>query len=217
MRVDLKAEYAEGVTYRLLRSAFVALKGRDWSEATLQKHLGVDDAALVRLVSQLKRDGYVEPPEQSLPQFWRLTVKGNALSQASGAHPVPRSKAEIELTSFLNRVREINEGSDYWYSVTAVYLFGSMLGDSPTVNDIDLMPELVRRQRYRQLDTQAFADACHERLESVLGRPARDFYEGLDFPYREVLLKLRNRSRVISISPMNADWLSTVPHKLIYP
>jgi len=82
------------------------------------------------------------------------------------------------------------------YSVESVVVFGSYLTDRTKLNDLDIGVELTRRGKEKATDEKlqkeriARAFACGRRFGNLV--------EELFWPRTEVLLILKNRSRVIS-------------------
>jgi predicted nucleotidyltransferase len=93
-------------------------------------------------------------------------------------------------------VKRVNEQSELAYIVESVVVFGSYLTDRTKLNDLDIGVELTRRGKEKatgkklQKERIARAFACGRRFGNLI--------EELFWPRTEVLLILKNRSRVIS-------------------
>jgi predicted nucleotidyltransferase len=180
----------------------------------VERSLAVDTAEARRVLILLEHEGYLELYMDYLPnEQWRTTLKGNTLAQASAARPISRAKAEQRLAEFLARVEQLNADDTYVYRVSKAALFGSMLGESPVVGDIDVAIQLTPRYDGEALTArreQRIADAA------TAGRSFANLMDRLMWPYREVVLFLRNRSRVLSIHEFNDLVELETPYQMLF-
>jgi hypothetical protein len=77
------------------------------------------------------------------------------------------------------------------------------------------MVKLERKQRFADMTGEDYVEACYARAEQC-GRRLSSFEEHLKWPYVEVLLRLKARSRAISLAPWNEEWIITKPHRIIF-
>jgi predicted nucleotidyltransferase len=153
----------------------------------------------VRLIAELVKLELVRKsefqPEKNIVRY-ETTIQGNALALAKAGKPVSRATADRVLQEFLDRVKRVNEQSELAYIVESVVVFGSYLTDRTKLNDLDIGVELTRRGKEKATDEKlqkeriARAFACGRRFGNLV--------EELFWPRTEVLLILKNRSRVIS-------------------
>lgn len=187
-----------------------------WTIDHVCSKLNVDQNTAWQVISQLVADGYVERDEKFGDEYWQNTTKGFALANASAAKPIKREVAQKHLDSFLDRVRAINSNAALPYVVTKVILFGSFLTDAPTVSDVDIAVQL----RHRVADYEQFEALENQRVAAALerGRQLNDYFSQLIWPYQEVLLMLKNRSRVISLHDVDhhEKLFETEQHRVIY-
>ncbi len=132
--------------------------------------------------------------------MYGVTLKGSAFSMASAARPITRIPSI--LGQFITRVAAVNSNAEFAYNVRWGMIFGSYLGGKERINDVDLGVELVRRHK----DDLIFEACCHARIKFALrgGRRFSSVVEEVSWPRTEVLLFLRNRSKVLSL----CDWES---------
>lgn len=163
--------------------------------------------AAQRLIVELATNGYIEPGEKhrSAPQGWKLTIRGRAFSIASAARPIRRATAERLLAAFLDRIDAVNADTGLQYRVAEAVVFGSYLGDEPTLGDVDVGVRLASR-----LPPGADVRAHRQKRVALAKLNGRTFYGWSDeflWPYREVMLKLKSRSRGLSLHDMEDDAL----------
>jgi predicted nucleotidyltransferase len=126
---------------------------------------------------------------------YETTVGGNALTMAKAGRPVSRVSAERILREFLNRVRLANERSELAFSIESAVVFGSYLTDRAHINDLDVAVELESKES----NNRTFEEYRKARLAAAPGRRFASYLEQLDWPKREVIMFLKNRSRAISL------------------
>jgi hypothetical protein len=103
----------------------------------VEKVLGLRGKKALKLLATLEQQGFIEKnfTDSSLTQYWRLTLRGSALSKALFSAPVSRRNAEKKLSELMDRVHQVNKGSRFLYRVRKVIVFGSFITGSPTVGD----------------------------------------------------------------------------------
>ena len=164
-------------------------------------------------VRLLLEEGYLEPcPDEG--QRYQITRKGSALAMATAARPVKRATAERILQEFLSRVHEVNNDDRFVYKVTKVIVFGSFLGSTPTLGDLDLAIELQpgheNHERQRELEQTRI------RAARAKGRRFANFVDELYWPRQEVRLFLKGRSRTISLHFTSDGILKSARHEVLY-
>ncbi len=184
----------------------------------IEKVLDVDAATAVEVLRMLNEHGYVEQvPGDSPDEWWRTTVKGNALAQASAAPAVTRATAARALDAFLQRVREVNADDDLAYVVERVILFGSYLSEAQKVNDVDVAVQVQRRSD----DDAHFRCQCSERVARALdrGRVFSSFMDQVLWPQSEIYHLLKSGSRVIKLhdAELEAPLLAQGLTRIVYP
>lgn len=65
-----------------------------------------------------------EYAEQTKPNEYKVTVKGNALAQVKFVSRMNKAKADKIFNGFMKREAEINEDENYIYRVSRLILFG---------------------------------------------------------------------------------------------
>lgn len=213
MRIQANEQYC-GIRFVKLRQALKRLPEL-WRTDLLADVFDNGPKAAIQLASQMHRDGYIEQAKSGESGWWLLTEKGHALSHATAAALLRRRTGEEAVARFLERVAAVNAEDGHHYYVSRVILFGSMLGREERVSDVDLMVKLERKQRFCDMSGEDYVQACYARVEQC-GRRLSSFEEHLKWPYVEVLLRLKARSRAISLTAWNEEWITTKPHRIIF-
>jgi hypothetical protein len=168
------------------------------TQQLVEQVLGVDGTTAAAVLRSLIEEEYLECDDQDTAGArWRTTIRGNALAQASAAAPVTRATAARAVDALLHRVRQINADEELPYVVEQVILFGSYLGDGPTVNDVDVAVRLRRRSA----DDVHFQRQCRERVRRARsgGRTFRSTIDQVLWPQLEIMRILKSGSRVLSL------------------
>ena len=154
---DVIAGFPAKQIRKLLRQSALSL-----SVVEATKILGLNERSILKLLNDLEKQGFIEknafPPDPD--KNWKNTIKGGALSKALFSAPVSRRAAELKLSEFMNRVREVNEAGRFLYRVRKVVLFGSFLTESSTVGDLDIAIELVPKEPDQQEALGTNLGAC---------------------------------------------------------
>lgn len=184
----------------------------------MAEQLSVSERKARELLRGLEREGYFERNTQTRfarRRFrWIPTIQGTALAGASARKPFKRATADRAFAGFLERLVKVQDNPGYLYDIERVTLFGSYLGTSPTVSDIDLLVEY----RCRHSDPDEFAHAIYKRGNDEIDRTGRQFNtltDFLDWPITEIRMFLQNRSPVLSLQRLvDAEFLGE--HCVIY-
>jgi hypothetical protein len=187
-----------------------------WTVKEAAKFLKTSEAHARRLVYSLAKLGYVEVVRQQRPGTWRNTMAGNALANATAAHPISRPVADRLLKEFLIRVRSVNGDPSWLYRVAKVVVFGSYLNHQQSVGDIDLAIQLDRRPEFAKSWPEALlarADAAAHR-----GRRFHGFLDRLSWPETEVRRYLRGGGRGLSLHDWTKEeaWLQHASHRVLF-
>lgn len=213
MRVESTTEVAGLPVLQVRRFLRETMHDYGWGKHTLKAVLKLSDRRSAAVLRGLSEGGYIEV-SPSFRGAWRNTTKGNALACASAARSLRRQTADQKLGEFLDRVHFVNSPAcDFLFWVEEVALFGSMLKQQQTVNDIDVSVRMERK-----LDGEAFSNAANfrSRMARQQGRTFRNIVDEVYWPEHEVRLFLKNRSRAISLVEWDAKWLAATPHKIIF-
>jgi len=151
------------------------------------------------LIQALEKEGFLERDLETETHYknkiwakdgvWKNTIRGNALAQAP-AKTISRRKAEELVQEFLKRVKTVNENGPYLYCVKRAAVFGSFLGDSPVLGDVDIAVEISRKPypNNKEYETKA--------AERRRGRRFSNIVEEIAWPHIEVEKFLRSRQRI---------------------
>lgn len=149
-------------------------------------------------MNKLKGLGFIEELDKwDGRRVFQLTIKGQALANASAARSIHRKTAERLLAQFLERVRCVNRTHEFAYRVEHVVLFGSMLRDIDRLGDVDVAVHL---------QPKVDEDAALREWEMARRRAAeakgRNFYGVLEWamwPTHAIFLQLKARSTGLSL------------------
>lgn len=206
-----RLERTRGLTAELaiIHAARHSARPRALYRALLKSgYLQVDESPAARMHRE-ESAAYGEAPGTYL----RLTPRAEALLPAVAYRPIQRAAAQRAVGEFLGRVQATFAPD--WplaYRVEKVYVFGSYLRATPTLNDIDLILQLEPADPTRQSELQrARIDAAFD-----AGRTFGNIAEEVCWPYTEVEQFLRAKSQWLRFHSLNhRDFVS--PTLQIWP
>lgn len=138
--------------------------------------------------------------------WWRPTVKGSALAQASLRPPILRATAQRLLKEVIERAQCFNAAPGHLIEIAELVVFGSYL--DPTV---DRLGDLDLAVKFRKLRADLSADEYTKKrlaYSRASGRQFNNFNAELDWPEDEALLALRKRSPTINITTQDVSILT---------
>lgn len=214
MRIDSKDNIA-GISILAVRRLLKKKYNSDWTVVGASDVLEISQEETLKLLGELHAQGYIKPVGiRGERQYWRNTIKGNALANATAAKPIGRPKADKAFAEFMERVNQVNQDPYFLYKVVKVVLFGSYLTDVPTVNDIDLGIELDTKEKDPDLLHDLFEKRRREALEKGVNLDNTMMYSC--WPEIEVQRFLKARSRVISLHPLYEAMHVSSSCKIVY-
>jgi hypothetical protein len=162
--------------------SFMQLKPRQAAEF-------INDLVALELIEPTK-------PFENKAAF-QVATRGHAFANATAAKPICRGTAERVLREFIDRVHVVNASKEYAFIVKSAVLFGSMLSCVDRLGDVDVAIDL----RPRISDSAKFKQQCdrRRRLAEERGRAFPTVFEWATWPQREVVLRLKARSRSLSL------------------
>jgi len=219
MRIDPKEKIAEVPILEVRKLLKGVDNESDWGMNRVTSLLDLSPQKANRLLQELERRGYIERGEiYTREQFWRKTLKGSTLGLASAAKSVTRKTANRIYFEFMERVKQVNNDPCFLMKVKKVVVFGSYLGDSPKLNDIDIAVELDWKEDHPRFvgeeRPQAVLDYVHEAQKK--GKHFNTFIDQISWPEDEVKLYLKSRSRTLSLHPINDKILDIVESKVVF-
>jgi hypothetical protein len=128
---------------------------------------------------------------------FQVATRGHAFTNATAAKPISRRTAERVLREFVGRVNAVNASNEYAFVVKSAVLFGSMLSGVDRLGDVDVAIDL----RPSISDSAGFRQQCDLRryLAEERGRAFPNVIEWATWPQKEVVLRLKARSRSLSL------------------
>jgi hypothetical protein len=178
--------------------------------------MGLNNNDAQKLAKLLENENYIERENEIESEgCYRLTIKGSALKNANAAKPIRRETAEKAIKCFLNRVEEVNNEPKYLYETSDITVFGSYLFRKDYINDVDLAFDLNLKNIYNteQLDT-----LTKIKIEEAInnGRIFNSYLDEIFWPYNEVILYLKSRSRILSFHSLKDGILESIEKKVLY-
>ena len=168
-----------------------------FDEAYLRTRLELSAIEAKAVVAGLLVDQYID---LALPRdgvsMYGLTGKGGQLASASFAPQIQRSVAEHLLAGVLDRARDAAAQEAFVFRITKIALFGSMLGTTTLVSDVDLALQLSPK-----FDGDQFTVLNQQRIDFAeqRGKRFRSMIESVVWPRVEVTEYLRGGSRYVSV------------------
>lgn len=195
------------------------LKREKGTIAIIAEVLDVDLVKARQVYQGLSDEEYIMPsdrPYEAEEGAWRTTRKGNALANATARKPITRRTAERLIQEFLHRVREVNACDDYVYRVKQVILFGSYLGDSLSLGDVDLSLVL----EFREHDPHQRDKQIEARINQALrnGKRFQNYTNQIFWPYTEVFSILKGHSPSLSLHDDQLEQVLSqpIPSKILF-
>lgn len=176
----------QGIPLRAWRDAFRTIGGAIISQEWFEVRFQVDPKVAADLVGAALEAGFIEPERDG---WWRPTIKGRSLAMAS-LRTYKRAKVEDALAAFLERVATMNRDESFLIGVQRVRVFGSFLGPSADLSDLDLDVEL-----FRKFDPDTHQRLCAERLPAN----CRSILDQLFWPEDQAMKFLKARSPILSL------------------
>jgi predicted nucleotidyltransferase len=213
MNIDAKQRYA-GVPILTVRDTVRQLAGSVFDVLVLARALHAKPGPMKKVIAKLVADGYAKATDER--GHWTITSDGVRFGNASAAKPLHRSAANRVLLGLLHRAKDVNTSERFMYRVKTILLFGSYLTEKERLGDVDVLVEIKdRRDDYPSFDAYHEASTRHAKKS---GREFGSWFEEYQWPYREVLLYLKKRSRSIALHPFETHekWIEDKPYKTIF-
>ncbi|MDP4289445.1 MAG: hypothetical protein Q8908_00005 [Bacteroidota bacterium] len=212
MKINLKEEIA-GFPLLKIRDL---LKSKDFLYYEIVAiFLKTDQNQAKIVLTELIDLGFIERDPAQISILYVKTLKGNSLANAKAFIAIPKERAKKIFFEFMERVQEVNQNSKYIFKVSKVILFGSYIKDSPTVNDIDIAIEMIRKDENDDIFNVKHEIIIQEAIRK--GKRFNNILDRLSYPNREVLKYLKSNSRYLSFHSMTDGILKEIETKQVYP
>jgi hypothetical protein len=189
MEMDWSSEI-EGIPLRKIRDLLKRVD-RGFVPPFVTKHLGIPESHAGRVVAALCKDNLVKREHDD---WFVLTIKGHALAMALIRKPIDRAKADAVVEQLLSRISSINQDPYFLYMVTEASVFGSYVGDAPSLGDVDIVFKLEVRPPWTP------EEALRESVERASLMNAHvSFHSRLNYGRNEVIKELKAVSRYLSL------------------
>lgn len=141
-----------GVPLVRARNLLVAMTEYYWNATVIAglSRVRLDIQTTAMLMQEFKDRGLFDWDERGLR--WELNPSGIALATASGMPRARRDRAEAVLAELLASAADLNANPDMPYHVDRIWLYGSMLGDSEDVGDVDVVVTKKWSPEYERLE-----------------------------------------------------------------
>lgn len=180
----------------------------------IQERLDITPAQAQKVLQDLVAEGFLEAQRSFCDtELFARTIKGSALAMASTAMPLQRSTVETRLKELIDRMVYVNKSDDFLCGVQEAFVFGSYLGTNERLNDLDINLKLYRKTT----DGDRFSDAALRHADAS-GRRFSTYMDKLFWPETQVLLYLKQRSRVYSLHREDSllDLDPSIPRQAIF-
>ena len=179
--MNIQEKDIAGLPMKAVRDFIREHNNKRFTKSTLRSVFG-REAHVDRLVHELLARKWIKQLDAN---SFETTTAGNQFGNVLLLKRLPREKANRLFSEFLERVREVNADDYYLYVVDEVRVFGSYLGNSPDLGDLDLCVSLSPRNGDREKAVkQSLARAPNGML----------FANRLFYGQTEVMKKLKSRS-----------------------
>ncbi|MDB5405668.1 MAG: hypothetical protein JWL84_580 [Rhodospirillales bacterium] len=159
---DLRSQFFLSLTYREIRDALKKLSRHpdEFTEARLQAAIYGDPGnpsarerlrlkgQVTALRTQLETNGFIEP----LREGWVTTERGHSLMNQKALKPILRQKGLSLVESAITTAARYNTDTTANRYVSKIFLFGSLLTEAKTVNDVDLIISVLRKEYATSVD-----------------------------------------------------------------
>ena len=199
-----------------IRDYFKCLRRIGISKDELRNYFELSSKDVTFLITELLERDFIEKAEKQGNREYQLTIKGQALCTARCVSPMNKEKADKIFKDFMQRVEEINKNDYYLFKIEKLFLFGSYLSDDNIdFGDIDIAFELKRKIE----DAIEFekADDLHIQKAIENGKKFSNIVDKIFYSETEVLSKLKNKCKYISLHPITDEILEIAKYKQIYP
>jgi len=200
-----------------IRNYFKYLRKVGVSKEGVRAHFGLSRKEVDFLINELLQNDFIEKTDNEKQENeFQLTIKGQALCVARCVSPMNKEKADKVFNDFMKRVNDINNDDYYLYKVEKLYLFGSYLNpNNIDFGDIDIAFDLKKKIENDEKFEQADSDRVKEARRK--GKVFHNFLDELFYSETEVLLKLKNRCKYISLHRLEDEILEIAEHRQIFP
>jgi len=216
MRIK-KNENIHNIPLVKIRDYFQEIRSVGFSKTNIRSHFNISIKNTTCLIEELLKKDFIEKTtDEKFDIEYKLTAKGQSLCAARSVSPLNKTMADKFFNEFMQRIEEVNNNDYYLYKVEKALLFGSYSNsDNTDFGDIDIAVELKRKID----DFDEYNKAMEKRIQELEqnGKQFNTPIEQLFYPEKEVMLKLKNKCRYLSLQKID-DWvLETVKFKQIYP
>lgn len=181
-----------------LRETLRLIGNSDVSTFWFAERLSLNAEGAKKLVRELLESGWLKSTDYN-DKLLRLTEDGRAFARARATQPLQRASADALLEGAIEAAKRVNADGSLPSYVDELYVFGSYLGDVPTMGDLDI--GLSMKRRYGKMTADQWVDWCSD-FGYANGNP-RSFLSAIAFHDKLIRRALKQRSPYISIHDMD--------------
>jgi predicted nucleotidyltransferase len=207
MKVDRKETLA-GLKMPKIRDFLMKIGGLDFTSAAIHHFFKADEDRGREIELALLNAGFIESDPLDGKNFV-LTDLGSRLKNAKFISRINREKADRIVAEFMARVEAVNADNDLTHKVVGVRVFGSYLGDSDDLGDIDLAVSFKFR------GSGSIVEASNRRAD-LSGRDL-GFFQRLTYGQTEVFKLVKGRNQYVSMHEYDDPVDLGVPFKDLFP
>jgi len=215
MNIDSKSIVC-GLPALELRKLLLSIKSLSFDLKIIRNQLKFYSKKAQVIIDNLLVSGYIEKDMERKTKVQRyiITLKGSAFALASAAKPYKRATVDRAYKALMERVEEINSSTQFLHEVTKVTIFGSYLGHSDYLGDLDLVIEI--EPKISDIDEFMLEQAALVQDAINSGEKIQDYIHELHFSELKTRKYLKNRSPILSIHSIYDGILKIADHKIIY-
>ncbi len=188
-----------------------------FSEPHLRERLSLSRAESEAMICDLMARGWLErdtTKSETSSSWYHFTEGGSRFASALASKPVSRAVARKAVDGLLDRATAIESDESMLYRVEKLILFGSYLGDAPTLGDVDVAVKL--KGKFDDIDMQMAKDDAQTTQAEKEGRSFSNLSCRLSWPLDRVRLYLKSRSRVLQFCSSDNPVVTKGPHQVIF-
>ncbi len=138
-----------GQPLKRIRELLRRMINASWSHPQIAEFFHIDLTSAQALIDEMVTRQLLQECERrpdDASRFYECGRRGPRLAAARLLKPITRAKAETIIAAFLQRVESINQRPELLERVREVRVFGSYLGESDELGDVDMAVRTERRE-----------------------------------------------------------------------
>lgn len=187
-----------GIPAIQLRDTLRLIGNSDVSALWFAERLSLNTKGANKLVKELLKSGWLKTKDSD-DTFFNLSEEGRVFALARATRPLRRASADALLEGAIEAAKRVNADGSLPSYVEELYVFGSYLGDAPTLGDLDI--GLSMKRRYGRMKADQWVEWASE--FGYANGAARNFLSAVAFHDKHIRRALKQRSSYIAIHDMD--------------